>query len=141
MNRRAAIGALIGLGGCASPVKYNTASGRPERSFAGPPDQVRAMLVSELVNRGYQITRETQSLVEGQKHSTNFAANVLLSTRYDPTVMVRASYTIIAVGDQTRVVGDLALVSNPGSAFERVTPMSNSEASLEMQAHLNRMAL
>lgn len=141
MLRRTLMLLPLALTGCAAPVKYNTASGRPERTFDASPDRVRAALVGHLVNRGYQITNESASRVVGQKRTDNAMAQVLLGTNYDRNVEVRATFTIIPEGPRTRVVGDLALVSNPGSAFERVTPMSNSQDSIPMQQALDSLSV
>lgn len=128
---------LPGLAACANHAQQ-TPSGRPERFFAGKqPDAVRAALVASLVNRGYSITRESQSLVSAQRETTSLAANVLLGSQYDPTVDARITYTLVSVNGGTRVVADLAFVTNAGSAFERVTDMRNSAASGEVQAILN----
>jgi len=139
MQRRIFLALTLSLAACAQPVNYQTASGRPERLFNAPPERVRAALATELVNRGYQIIRESESVIEGQKTSDNVWANMLMGSQWDPTVKVRATYTIIPSGSGTRVVGDLAIVGNAGTAFERVTPMSNSKASLDMQNALNAM--
>lgn len=106
-------------------MQHNTPSQKAERTFNAPPDRVQSALLTELVNRQYTITKQT--------------ANMLLGTTYDPTVDVRATFTVIPVKHQTRVVGDLVLVSNGGSAFEKVTPINNSESSMDMQAALNRL--
>jgi hypothetical protein len=125
--------------GCAAQVQHNTPSQKAERTFNAPPERVQAALLTEMVNRQYTISKQTANVIEGTKPAAGFAANVLLGTTYDPTVDVRATFTVIPIGNQTRVVGDLALVSNGGSAFEKVTPINNSESSMEMQAALNRL--
>jgi hypothetical protein len=143
MKRRDVVVLCLGgiLGGCAARVIHETASGRPERQFSSGPEAVRAALVGELVNRGYNITQESQSVVVGQKFSNNLAANLMLGSSAYPTVMVRSSFTLIPNQAGTRVVGDIAIVGNPGSAFERVTPMSNSQGSKEMQDALNAIVV
>ena len=140
--RRLIAGVLISLSliGCAgTQVQHNTASGRPERQFAAAPEAVRAALITELVNRGYSITKESQSLVQGEKFTDNFGAVMAYSTGYDSRVMVRVTYTMIPMGAETRVVGDIATVSNPGSGFERVHPLPNSQSSADMQNALNNL--
>ncbi len=129
------------LAGCAAPAKLNTASGRPERTFNASADAVRATLVSHLVNRGYQVTKESQSLVIAEKRAESVMAQVLLGTAYDANVNARASFTIIPQGSTTRVVGDLALVSNPGSAFERVTVITNADELNRMQEAMNGITI
>jgi hypothetical protein len=141
MDRRAFLISAMALSGCAAPVKFDTASGRPERLFNAPPETVRAALVSELVNRQYTITQESQSLVVGEKLSDNVAANLLMGTGARPQVSVRASFTMINTGSGTRVVGDLGVVQNKGTPFENVIPMSNSQSATEMQSALDAISV
>lgn len=141
MKRILFLAVLLLLTACTAPIQHNTASGRPERQFNAPPDAVRAALVAELVNRGYSISQETQSLVVGQKLSDNVAANVLMGTGMRPQVTVRSSFTMIAVGGGTRVVGDIAIIQNEGTAFERAIPQTNAPASADMQAAMDAIQL
>jgi predicted trehalose synthase len=141
MNRIFFVAAMLLLTACTAPIQHNTASGRPERQFAAPPDVVRAALVTEMVNRGYTISQETQSMVVGQKLSDNVAANMLMGTGMRPQVTVRASFTMIATGGGTRVVGDIAVVQNEGTAFERAIPQTNARAAADMQAAMDAIPL
>ena len=126
------------LSGCAgTQIQHNTASGRPERVFQAPPEAVRSALATELVNRGYRITKESQSLIEGEKYTDKLGAVIAYSTQYDSRVMVRVTYTMIPTAEGTRVVGDIAAVSNPGSGFERSHPLQNTQSAADMQNALN----
>lgn len=130
------------LTGCAgTQVQHNTASGRPERVFQAQPDTVRAALVTELVNRGYRITKESQSLVEGEKFTDKVGAIIAYSTQYDSKVAVRVTYTMIPGPAGTRVIGDIQAVSNPGSGFERVHPLQNTASSADMQKALDGLQI
>jgi hypothetical protein len=52
-------------------------------------------------------------------------ANLLLSSQYDSTVMTRVIVTLI--GDNpTNLSWRAYLVTNPGSAFERLTEITNN---------------
>jgi hypothetical protein len=142
MNRRWFLSATLALAGCSSPIEHNTASGRPERLFANTnPDKVRAALVTELVNRKYRISQESQSIVVGEKFTDNIGANMAFGTGLSPQATVRSSFTIIASGNDVRVVGDLAIVQNAGTGFERLIPMTNSASSLDMQSALNGIVI
>jgi len=132
--------AAILLAGCASPVVHNTASGKPERLFSSPPDQVRAALITELVNRHYSITQETQSLIVGEKVTKEVGVTLAYGTGFGPPT-VRSSFTMIPNPPGTRVVGDIVLIQNAGTGFQRIFPMDDSAGSNEMQAALNAIPL
>lgn len=128
---------VIALSACAAPVQHQTASGRPERQFSATPDTVRPVLINELVNRKYNITQESQSLIVAEKLSDNAAANLLLGTGHSPQLTVRVRFMMMATTSGTRVVGDIDLVQNRGTAFEKVIPQTHGASSVDMQTALD----
>ena len=125
---------------CATPVKHHTASGRPEVTIATTNvEAVKGALISEMVNRGYSITRESDFLVAFDRPVDNVWAAALLGSRYDSTPNARVSYTIARIQDTIRVVADLAIITNPGSAFERQTNMNANEDSRKIQDLMDRV--
>ena len=141
MVRVAAVTILCFLvAACATPVKHHTASGRPEVTIATTNvGAVKGALISEMVNRGYSITRESDFLVAFDRPIDNVWAAALLGSRYDSTPNARVSYTIARIQDAIRVVADLAIITNPGSAFERQTNMNANEDSRKIQGLLDRV--
>ena len=125
---------------CATPVKHHTASGRPEVTIATTNvGAVKGALISEMVNRGYSITRESDFLVGFDRPIDNVWAAALLGSRYDSTPNARVSYTIARIQDAIRVVADLAIITNPGSAFERQTDMNANKDSRMIQGLMDRV--
>jgi hypothetical protein len=92
-----------------------------------------------MLNRGYNVKSSTSTLLVFEKPIDNILASVLLGSRYDSTPAARVTYTIIETDTSTRVVASLAAITNPGSAFEQVTPMDNSKDSLIFQQFLNEL--
>ncbi|MFS6706520.1 hypothetical protein WHK35_14555, partial [Staphylococcus aureus] len=54
--------------------------------------------------------------------------NLLLGSQWNPTVNIRVSLTFVPTGQETRIVADTAAVTNPGTAFEQITPITNPKA-------------
>jgi hypothetical protein len=73
-------------------------------------------------NKGYRITKDSQFQISFDKPSENIALNVLLGSKYTPDT--RVSYD------------DLAVITNPGSAFEWRTEINDGPMSAEVQAFL-----
>ena len=122
------------LAACASPVTHQTASGRPEVTIATTTvDAVKGALISAMVNGGYSITRDSDYLLAFDRPVDNVLAAALLGSEYDSTPNARISYTIAELRSRIRVVADLALVTNPGSAFERHTNMNTNQDSLKVR--------
>lgn len=139
--RRLHIALCFLLLGCATPVQHDTASGRVETVFAKSLEATHAAVLNGLVNRHYAITRDSANLIVADRPSTNGTANVLFGTGFNPIVNARLTFTMISPQpDQTRVVVDMAMVQNPGSGFERLTPGNNSQDSTDIQTWLNSLA-
>jgi hypothetical protein len=134
-------GTILLLSGCVAPVQHNTGSGKPEICISSkvPQEAVASALTSDLLNRGYSISQQTNTQVRGDKPVTNVLAAALLGSRYDSTPNARINYNIVSGQDCTRVVADMNIVTNPGSAFERLTAMSNSQDSVMIQSDLNQI--
>ena len=89
-----------------------------------------------MINKGYSLTSDTGFQLVFQAPAEGLGA-ILLSSQYDSTVMVRMGYSIAPQERGTRVVVNIAAVTNPGSAFERLTPMNGSKDSVHVQEWLN----
>lgn len=128
----------VALQGCGTPVEHATASGKVETSITAPSaDVVKSALVNEMVNRGYRITKDTPYEVAFDKPSDSVAAQLLFGSRYDGIPNARISYMIASTPPTVRVVADLAIITNPGSAFEQRMPLNNSQESVQAQALLD----
>lgn len=130
------VGACVFLSACQT-IRHQTASGRPEVTIKAPIDKVKAAYVGAVVNANYSLKTDTPLQVVMEREATNALVGILLASNYDSRVMARISTTFIQNGTDTRVFADLNLVTNPGSAFERLTPMNNSVDSVGVQNILN----
>lgn len=134
---------LLGLFliGCATPVKFDTLSGKPEVTIQGKvADQVGAKLADRMINNGYSISSSSKYLMVFEKPFESMGAALLFGSQYDTNPVARITYTIIEAETTTRVVTSLIAVTNAGSAFERTTIMNHSQDSLKYQDMLIEIA-
>ena len=130
------------LAACQQPVQHDTASGRPEVCIRkATPAQVSAELSSDLLNRGYSITQQTDNLVRADHPLKGFGA-ALLASAYNSNEMpnARVTYNIVKTESCTRVVADIAEVVNPGTGFEHTELLNNSQDSLLVQQTLDNLS-
>lgn len=128
----------VALVGCATPVRHDTPSGRPEVTIRGNlAKPVQGEITNAMLNRGYNVKSSAETLLVFERPIDNAMACVLLGSQYDSTPAARVTYSIVESMDTTRVVASFAAVTNPGSAFERVTPLNNNPDTAEYQALLN----
>lgn len=131
---------LICLGGCATPVNHATPSGRVEVTVQGKVGkELRAEISNMMLNTGYNAKNSSESLMVFEKPVQNVLAAVLYGSQYDSSPAARVSYSIVETDYLTRVVASFAVVTNPGSAFERVTPMDNNPDTRGFQMRLDEM--
>lgn len=137
LNFPLAIAGALLLASCAAPVKHYTASKRPEVTIAAPAADVKPVMVNDLVNMGYYPVQDTPMLLVMDRPVDNTAANLLMGSVYNPVAHARLAFTLTEKDGSTRVVANMAIVTNPGSAYEKLAPMNNSVDSRNLQAWLN----
>jgi hypothetical protein len=132
------IAMLFSLQGCLTPPpEYATASGKPETTIQASPEKIKPLIVGKMLSRGYRITRDTPYELSFDKPSDNLAVMVLLGSKYDIQPNARVSYSFAPIGAETRIVADMAIITNPGSSFERRTDVNSSGDSPIIQGLLN----
>jgi hypothetical protein len=132
------------LAACASgppapPLK--TATGRPEIVINAPVEKVRATIISSEVGAGSKMVSETQSSLTFSIPITSFAAGLLYGSGLSPTPYGRATFTMVSAGEKTRVFVSAEMVSNYGTAFERVYPSQDPQTYQNLQRSLERIKL
>jgi hypothetical protein len=80
---------------------------------------VRSQLVNTMMSRGYAVVNESQSVVAFEKPADNMAAMFLFGTRANMVPVSRVSFSMAEIGGNTRVMADIAVIANAGTAFER----------------------
>ncbi|BEV46021.1 hypothetical protein [Afipia carboxidovorans] len=123
----AALFAALSVAACQTAQPPSTASGKPETTIRAPVSKIKALIISRAMNNGMSITKDTEYMLQFEKPTANLGAAVLLGSRYDSTPNERYVVTFAPLGDETRVVISSMFVTNPGSGFERITPINAGE--------------
>lgn len=142
MNRRIllTIASALLLAGCQTAAEApTTASGKPEVTIKASAAAVKARLLSLALDQRYSVTKDTEYLLQMEKPSDNLGAALLLGSKYDSTPAERIVFTFAPVGDSVRVVAASMFVTNPGSGFEQLTPISSGEGVNRTQATLQEI--
>ena len=128
------------LGGCQTDVQAPiTASGKPEVTIKAPIAAIKARLLSLAMDRRFNVTKDTEYLLQIEKPSDNLGAAILLGSKYDSVPAERIVFTFAPLGDSVRVVAASMFVTNPGSAFEQITPVNAGEGINQTQAALQEI--
>jgi hypothetical protein len=136
---RAVLGLVVGLflAGCQTAQPPATASGKPEVDIRAPVGAIKAALISRAINQRYNITKDTEYMLQMDKPTENFGAALLLGSKYDGVPAERVVFTFAPNGNESvRVVTSIMFVTNPGSSFERLTPINAGEGVDRTQASL-----
>ncbi len=141
MLRMLIFGVALVLGGCATTATApQTASGKPELTIQAPAPAIKSALVNEMVNRGYRIVRDSEYELTFENVITNVAFVVLLGTPGGGAPTERITYQIATLGPSTRVIADIAIISNSGTAFEKRIDTSKGADAPNVQALLSKVA-
>jgi hypothetical protein len=133
---------LMLLIGCAGVQRLNTPSGKPEVTLrVAEKKEVIDIFTNAFANKGFNPIDITEyKAVYGKRMEDNVAASVLMGSRYDsvPEYRITCTFVNLPSGD-LRIITDLAIITNPGSAFERRTDMNRSKDSHAMQKELETL--
>jgi len=131
----------LALASCASVPPIETPSGRPECSISGATnDQVQDHLLSCFMAEGWMLRQQTPSQLVLWKENSSVLQNALLGSRYDPTTTHEVRLVFAGnPGSAVRVFGQVALVTNEGSAFEQRNDLTGGQAGHELWQLLRRV--
>jgi hypothetical protein len=128
------------LAGCQTAAQAPvTASGKPEVTIKAQTAAIKARLLSLAMDRRFNVTKDTEYLLQIEKPSDNLGAAILLGSKYDSVPAERIVFTFAPLGDSVRVVAASMFVTNPGSAFEQITPINAGEGVVRTQAALQEI--
>lgn len=116
---------MVSLCSCATVQQVgqlNTPSGRPEVEIPGvTKKQVETAILAREMERGWDLKTQTDAMLVFSKRTNDFGAMLLYGSRYDVTPEGRLKFTLVEVPTGVRVFLKVEIITNPGSAFERVT--------------------
>lgn len=120
--------ALLSLASCATVPPPNTPSGKVELLVQSTDlGCIKSKIISKSSEYGYSLTRESDHQVVLSKPIDNTVVAVLFGSNYDPFPHARVTFTFVESGNATRLILDEAIVTNPGSGFERVNSKPQSQ--------------
>lgn len=124
---------------CAPVKPLATPSGRPEVTITGATKkQILDVLVENLVGQGMELRRLDDYTAVFGKRDSSFGSAVLFGSRYDSTPEMRVTFTLVDVAGAVRVYCNAAMVTNPGSAHERISDATAANGE-EIQQMLQRL--
>lgn len=119
---------------CAAPPQpLATLSGRPEKVFTGlTKKQVTDAIVASALSRGSQVKSVSEySVVLARRADNSMAAQILFGSSYDSVPEARVTLNLVDVPGGVQVYGRGEMITNPGSAYERVTPLPGGDADIQ----------
>lgn len=135
-----AIAAVCLLCGCQTAAQApSTASGKPEVTIKASAAAIKARLLSLALDKRFNVTKDTEYLLQIEKPSDNLGAAILFGSRYDAVPAERVVFTFAPLGDSVRVVAASMIVTNPGSGFEQITPINAGPAIQSNQTALEQI--
>jgi hypothetical protein len=137
------------LASCVSPVPYRvskTESGKPEAFIASTGvDEMKASLVRQMINLGYEIEKETQLTIEFKRNNgwSDSARNIVAAggSKVEALGYTWVSYTLVASNRQTWIVADAKLFVRPpfGGPMTGVSLLGNNDGYDSLQIQLNAL--
>jgi membrane-associated protease RseP (regulator of RpoE activity) len=119
----------------------NTQSGKPEVSISNvPKKRIADELVNQMLSQGFSVKSSSDYSIVFIKPLDNVGASLLLGSRYDVTPEHRVIMNIVESNNIVRIVANNQAITNPGSAFERVTDLSTGNAGDSWQKFLTSFA-
>ena len=97
--RKFAIAAALAafLVGCQTAAPPATASGKPEVMIKAQTAAIKARLISLAMDKRFNVTKDTEYLLQVEKPSDNFGAALLLGSKYDGIPAERWVFTFAPI--------------------------------------------
>ena len=123
---------LVLITGCATIKPLNTPTGKPEVII---PDASKSEIADQITNAmlswDFQLQKRDENILVFAKRDQRLGSSLLFGSRYDSTPEWRFIYNIVDHHEGIRVIANIAAITNPGSAFERVTDLSRGSKDSE----------
>lgn len=134
----------IALAACETipTVTHDTASGRPEVTFAGASAQeIRSLLINSNINEGFILVDSSDNVLEFKKpperQRIHFYFSDFPHSRYPN---IRVIYNVFEGDAGTRTVASVWSVGSPGTISEYKISINDQPISVEVQQFLDNLA-
>ncbi len=132
--------ALLGaaaLAGCVPPATFTTPSGNPETLIEGATKHaVMNAIVGSTASAGWSLQTSSEYQVVVTQPMTGIVG-ALMGSEANPVAVWRETLTLVEQGDGVRVIGAVAMVTNPGTGYEEVTDVTHGKAGQQLQEYLD----
>lgn len=116
----------------APPQQLATPTGKPEKTFKGlTKKQVTDAIVASALSKGSQVKSVNEYMVVLARRADSTAAQLLFGSRYDSVPEARVTLNLVDIPGGVQVYGRGDMVTNPGSAYERITPLNGGDAEIQ----------
>jgi len=120
------------LFGCAAVKPLNTLTGKPEVIIQdASKSEIADQITNAMLSWDYQLQKRDNNILVFSKRDQRLGSSLLFGSRYDSTPEWRFTYNIVDHPEGIRVIANIAAITNPGSAFERVTDLSRGSKDSE----------
>jgi S1-C subfamily serine protease len=104
-------------------------------------DRVKAALANEMLSRGWRLVKDAGLQISFEHSISGVVANMLFSTPAGGAPIERVSFAVVGSREVTRVVADISVVSNAGTAFESSIDTNGGADTPNIQAALDAVSL
>lgn len=133
------LGLMLTLGACGTLPHAETPTGRPDVTIRAKPETIKAYLIERISAKGAVLVQETPSTLVFEAPTQNAGAIIMMGTSHQSQPTERYSYTIVKQGNMTRVMANLSIIANQGTAFEKRMDFNRTHEAVAVQASLERM--
>lgn len=91
----------------------------PAVTIRAPREDVVAALIADMAAQGYPLVQSSENLLVFGRRDDSVMAMAIYGSRYDRVPESRVSYSVAETQGLISVRGTAAMVTNPGSGYER----------------------
>lgn len=134
------IALILIFSGCAVIPVIPTASGKPEITI---PNTTKEKVANEIINctsdKGFILISNTPNLIILDQPITNALVRYCYGSRQNPIPNNRLKVQLTETDGGVRVLFNLFIVTNPGTAFEKSEDRNNSKDAYELYQNLENL--
>ena len=123
---------IVLLSGCTTVKPLDTLTGKPEVIIPeASKSEIADQITNAMLSWDFQLQKRDENILFFSKGDQRLGSSLLFGSRYDSTPEWRFTYNIVDHLEGIRVIANIAAITNPGSAFERVTDLSRGSKDSE----------
>jgi len=130
---------LFFMYGCATNYQVNSSTGKAEVIINGVDrKEIKDVMLNAMLSDGFYLQNQNEYQLVFGKKDNSLTMSLLAGSNYDITPEWRYTFTMVDYSGGIRILTNIWIVTNPGSAFESINDLStNTKAAQNMQIGLN----